>query len=53
MTAPLIRLLLVGGGELAELRDSRGDDLEGVVDFFASGVAAKAETDGGASLFRQ
>ena len=44
------KLFLVGGGELAELGDSGGDDFERGGDFLLSGVAAEAETDGGASL---
>ena len=41
----------IGRGELAELGDGGGDDLEGLVDLSARGVAAQAEAEAGASVF--
>ena len=43
---------MVGGGELAELGDGGGDDLEGEVDVGLCGVAAEAKAQAGAGVFR-
>jgi hypothetical protein len=42
---------LVGGREFAELRYGGGNDFESGGDFLLGGVAAEAETDGGAGVF--
>ena len=43
---------LIGGREFAELGDGGGDGFEGVIDFGVGGVAAKAEANAGACVFR-
>src|SRR5215475_13167960 len=42
---------LVGGGELSELCDGRGNNLNGKVDVSLCGVAAKTEAQTGARFF--
>src|SRR4029077_3332266 len=44
-------LFLIGGGELAKLCDSGGNDFERVGDVGGGGVAAEAEANAGAGLF--
>src|SRR5690242_18638353 len=48
---PDVPLLLVGGGELAELCNGGGDGFEGEGDVRTGGVAAETEADGGAGFF--
>jgi len=46
-------LFAIGGGEFAELSDDGGNDTQGEVDIARGGMAAQAETQTGAGLFRR